>query len=253
MHDPQVICRFYEELNDFLPHKWHKTDFTYELNAPRNVKDLIESIGVPHTEIELILVNGKSVDFNYKVQADDRISVYPMFETLDMSSELKLRQTPLRTIKFVLDCHLGKLAKYLRMAGFDTLYKNDYSDQELASISSQKNRILLTRDLNLLKRRIIDHARFVRQTKPLNQLREIIERFDLYKQIRPMTRCIRCNGLLTEVDKSIIEEQLEPKTKRYYEYFKQCQGCQQIYWRGSHCMGIVKIIESLQETGKPDF
>jgi len=243
----QVVCRFYEELNDFLPKEWHKTDFSYTLNGPRSVKDLIEAIGVPHTEIELILVNEKSVDFNYQVQVDDRISVYPMFESLDMTPELKLRQTPLRTIKFVLDCHLGTLARYLRMAGFDTLYQNNFEDQELAAISSQENRVLLTRDRNLLKRRIIDHARFVRQTESRKQLREVIERFDLYRQIKPMSRCILCNGLLHDVDKSAIEEQLEPKTKRYYQHFKQCRECHQIYWRGSHSKGILNILESLQD------
>jgi uncharacterized protein with PIN domain len=241
----QVTCRFYEELNDFLPSHRRKKEFTYHYRDARSIKDLIESLGVPHTEVELILVNSKSVDFNYQVKNNDRISVYPMFEALDISSDLKLRLEPLRDIKFVLDCHLGKLAKYLRMAGFDTLYQNDYQDHEIALISSQRKRILLTRDRDLLKRKIIDHAYYVRQFQPQKQLLEIIKRFDLLKQVKPFTRCIHCNGKLSTVEKSCIEAQLEPGTRQFYQHFKQCRKCHKIYWQGNHYEDMQKILNSI--------
>lgn len=241
----QITCRFYEELNDFLPSHQRKKEFTHHYKGSPSIKDLIESLGVPHTEIELILVNRKSVDFNYQVKNHDRISVYPMFEALDISTELKLRPEPLRKLKFVLDCHLGKLAKYLRMAGFDTLYQNDYQDLEIAQISKQEKRVLLTRDRDLLKRRIIDHAHYVHHTQPQKQLVEIITQFDLTRQIKPFTRCIHCNGKLVTVNKSSIEDQLEPRTRQYYQHFKQCQKCHKIYWQGSHYDNMQTILDSI--------
>lgn len=246
----QVICRFYEELNNFLPSHQRKQEFIHHYKGTPSIKDLIESLGVPHTEIELILVNSESVDFNYQVKNHDRISVYPMFEALDMSTELKLRTEPLRKLKFVLDGHLGKLAKYLRMAGFDTLYQNDYEDLEIALISEEKKRILLTRDRDLLKRRIIDHAHYVHHTQPQKQFQEIITRFDLIRQLKPFTRCIHCNGKLVTVNKSSIEAQLEPRTRQYYQHFKQCQKCQQIYWQGSHYENMQTVLDSIATLDK---
>lgn len=246
----QVICRFYEELNNFLPSHQRKQEFIHHYKGTPSIKDLIESLGVPHTEIELILVNSESVDFNYQVKNHDRISVYPMFEALDMSTELKLRTEPLRKLKFVLDGHLGKLAKYLRMAGFDTLYQNDYEDLEIALISEEKKRILLTRDRALLKRRIIDHAHYVHHTQPQKQFQEIITRFDLTRQLKPFTRCIHCNGKLVTVNKSSIEAQLEPRTRQYYQHFKQCQKCQQIYWQGSHYENMQTVLDSIATLDK---
>src|SRR3989338_9144205 len=110
--------RFYEELNDFLPPERRKTTFTREFRNRASVKDMIEALGVPHTEVDLILVNGASVDFSYLVQDGDRISVYPMFESFDIRPLVHLRPRPLREPKFVLDTHLGKLAVYLRLLGF---------------------------------------------------------------------------------------------------------------------------------------
>lgn len=241
----QVSCRFYEELNDFLPYHRRKQEFTHHYKGSPSIKDLIESLGVPHTEIELILVNSESVDFNYQVKNHDRISVYPMFEALDIGSELKLRPEPLRKIKFVLDCHLGKLAKYQRMAGFDTLYQNNYQDLEIAQISRQQKRILLTRDRDLLKRRIISHAHYIHHTQPQKQFQEVISRFDLSKQLNPFTRCIHCNGKLKIVKKSSIEAQLELQTRQYYQHFKQCQKCRKIYWQGSHYENMQKLLDSI--------
>jgi hypothetical protein len=156
--------RFYAELNDFLPPARRMTAFEHPFLDAAPVKDMIESFGVPHTEIDLILANGASVDFAYLVQDGDHISVYPVFEALDITPVLRLRPQPLRESRFVLDAHLGRLAGYLRMAGFDTLYRNDFTDPELAYISHDEHRILLTRDIGLLKRSMVTHGYFVRET-----------------------------------------------------------------------------------------
>ncbi|MBT8129595.1 MAG: Mut7-C ubiquitin/RNAse domain-containing protein [Gammaproteobacteria bacterium] len=240
-----VQLRFYAELNDFLRDAQKKTRFTIELNRRTSVKDLIESQGVPHTEVEIILANGVSVDFNYIVNADDDLSIYPMFESVDVTPVLKLRDAPLRETRFVLDCHLGRLARYLRQFGFDTLYRNDYDDDELAQISASEHRILLTRDRSLLKRSIITHGYFVREYDPRKQLDEVIRRFDLKDQLVPFGRCTRCNGRVEQVSKQAIEHLLEPKTRQFYQDFWQCSSCNQVYWEGSHVKHMIRLADEL--------
>lgn len=242
---PNVALRFYAELNDFLRDAHKQTRFEIELNRRTSVKDLIESLGVPHTEVEVILANGSSVDFSYIVEAGDDLSIYPMFESVDVSPVLKLRDAPLRDTRFVLDCHLGRLARYLRQFGFDTLYRNDYSDDELAETSAREHRILLTRDRSLLKRSIITHGYFIRAFDPRRQLDEVIRRFDLRNQIIPFGRCTRCNGLVERVDKNTIEHELEPKTRLYFDEFWQCRSCKQIYWEGSHVKHMVTLTDEV--------
>ena len=252
-HPPQepVITawfRFYEELNDFLPVTRRKATFLHQLNRRASVKDVIESLGVPHTEVELILANGKSVGFSYIVRNGDRISVYPVFEALDIRPLLRLRPAPLRRTCFVLDTHLGKLARYLRLRGFDCLYRNDFSDNELAGISSTDKRILLTRDRLLLQRSIVTHGYFIRSDDPKQQVVEVLRRFDLGGDIRPLTRCIRCNGKLSVVDKDRVYHRLEPKTQRYYEEFRICDNCRQVYWKGSHFRKMNRLIDEFRQS-----
>jgi uncharacterized protein len=237
--------RFYEELNDFLPPERSKVEFEHAFHRRASVKDMIEALGVPHVEIELILVNGKSVGFDYLVRDGDRISVYPMFESFDIASLLKLRPEPLRITRFVLDTHLGTLARYLRLCGFDTLYRNDYEDAELARISADERRILLTRDRDVLKRKIVTRGYFVRSDRPRRQLAEVFARFDLYGAIAPFRRCACCNGLLEEVDKESILHRLEPLTRQHYEDFRICTGCGHLYWQGSHFQHLRRLIGSM--------
>ena len=239
--------RFYEELNDFLVPERYKRTFAHIFHRRASVKDMIESFGVPHTEVELILANDKSVDFSYIVRDGDRIAVYPMFESLDISPLLRLRPRPLRQPKFVLDTNLGRLARYLRLLGIDCLYRNDYQDGELAQISSATDRILLTRDRTLLRHKIITRGYFVRATDPRLQVKEVLARFDLNSTIAPFTRCTRCNGVLDDVDKMQVIDRLEPKTKRYFEQFRLCRDCQQIYWKGSHLHHATQLIDNLIE------
>ena len=241
----QVTIRFYEELNDFLPPEKRKRDFHQALNHPGSVKDFIENIGVPHTEIDLILVNGRSVDFSYKVQDGDRISVYPVFESIDITPVTRLRPVPLREPRFILDQHLGKLAHYLRMLGFDALYRNDYHDPELASVSAREGRILLTCDRRLLMRKAVSKGYFVRSRDPGKQLREVVQRLDLRNAIRPFTRCMDCNGLLESVDKQSIIKELPARTRSEFDEFRRCKQCGKIYWKGSHYDRMQELIGSL--------
>ena len=241
----RVQLRFYEELNDFLAPALRKVDITHTFDRRASVKDMIESFGVPHTEVDIILVNGQSVDFSYIVQDGDRISVYPMFESLDVSPLLRLRPAPLRSPAFVLDTNLGRLARYLRLLGFDCLYQNDYDDDTVATIADREHRTVLTRDRALLQRRIITRGYFVREVRPRLQVKEVLARFDLYRLVAPFSRCIRCNGALQVVDKQSIEERLEPKTRKYFDSFMRCSDCGQIYWQGSHHARSLHLIEEL--------
>ena len=226
--------RFYEELNDFLTPAQRKKTLRYEFNGHPGIKDPIEAFGVPHTEVDLIIANGESVGFDYQLQPGDHISVYPMFESFDISPLMKLRERPLRQTAFIVDVNLGKLARRLRMLGFDAIYDRQYRDGEIAAIASEQHRIVLTRDRRLLFFKCITHGYWVRSTFPDEQVQEILRRFDLYQQIKPFQRCINCNAMLQPVAKEDILDQLEPKTKRYYQVFHRCSGCGKIYWEGSH-------------------
>ncbi len=237
--------RFYEELNDFLPAKWRKLEFKHCFDRRASVKDMIESFGVPHTEIEIILVNHESVDFSYIMQDGDRVSVYPVFEGFDVTPLLRLRPRPLRNSCFVVDTNLGKLARYLRLLGLDCLYDNAYTDNDVALMSSEQKRIVLTRDRRLLQRKIITHGYFVRSVAPKLQVLEVLRRLDLYDQLKPFSRCTRCNGELESVEKQCIEHRLLPKTQRYYHDFKRCNNCGQIYWKGSHQERAQKVVNEL--------
>jgi uncharacterized protein len=241
----QADIRFYSELNDFLA-PWRKSRTTScGFCVSGSVKDLIESLGVPHTEVDLVLANGESVDFSYRVKNGDRISVYPQFEAMDISPLVRLRPQPLRDLRFVADGHLGRLAAYLRMVGFDTLYRSDCGDEQLARISANDKRILLTRDRGLLKRNIVTRGYWVRTTNPRDQLAEVLQRFDLSASIAPFERCVHCNELLQPTRKELISDRLQPETKQYYNEFCTCPACHRIYWKGSHYRRMQRFIKSV--------
>ena len=207
---------------------------------------MIEALGVPHPEIDLIVVNGVSVDFDYLVRDGDHIQVYPFFVEVDVYPQVRLRPDPLPEARFVLDTHLGKLANLLRMLGFDTLYSNQYADDELAEISSHEDRILLTRDLGVLKRSLVRYGYFVRNTDPQQQIIEILQRYDLAGALFPFRRCMECNGTLHPVAKEQVWDRLTDSTKQYYEEFHLCDACGKIYWKGSHYEKMQKFIEELR-------
>jgi uncharacterized protein with PIN domain len=207
---------------------------------------MIESFGVPHPEIDLILANGKSVGFSYKVNDGDKISVYPVFESLDITDVQHLREKPLRDVKFILDVHLGKLAKYLRLLGFDSLYTTTFRDDEIVELSVEERRIILTRDKILLRNHKITHGYWIRSDDPKSQIREVVERFDLGNKIETFTRCLECNSLIEPVAREAVEDRLPPKTKLYFNEFFVCQGCSRIYWKGSHYERMKNFAESLK-------
>jgi uncharacterized protein with PIN domain len=190
-------------------------------------------------------VNGTSVGFDYRLQHGDHISVYPVFESLDISPVIRLRAQPLRETTFILDVHLGKLARLLRMLGFDTLYRNDYDDPEIIALALRHQRIILTLDRGILKHSAVTHGYWIRSASAREQVREVLERFDLFSQIQPFQRCIPCNGIIQSIDKSIIICRLLPKTAQYYEEFCQCSSCQKLYWKGPHYQKMHQFIQEL--------
>lgn len=202
-----------------------------ELGEPRSVKDAVESVGVPHTEIGRIRVDGVDVGFDALLHDDELVEVAPVGTPVGRAP---LEPEPLPTARFVCDVHLGRLAERLRLLGFDTRYRNDLEDDELVTIATGERRWLLTRDRRLLMRSAVTHGCLVRATDPLEQAVEVTTRFDLASEARPFTRCVRCNGLLAQVAKAEIEHRLEPGTKREHDEFVRCRDCGRLYWPGSH-------------------
>ena len=240
--------RFYEELNDFLPQDKKKKLFTHSFECNPSVKDVIESMGVPHIEIDMILVNGSSVNFSYQLKDKDVVSVYPVFESLDISNVTHLRERPLREPKFILDVHLGRLARYLRMFGFDTIYENNFHDSDIIKLSNEHKRTILTRDVGILKNSEVTHGYWIRSQDPIEQLREVIVRSDLMNLIKPFYRCSECNGIIKKVTKVSVIDKLKPGTKKYFNEFFKCTSCQKIYWKGSHFKKMNNFIGKLKTT-----
>ncbi len=244
--ESMVTFRFYSELNDFLPKQRKFHAFPVPYPGRNSVKDMIESLGPPHTEVDLILVNGRSVDFSYIVEAGDRISVYPKFCSIDVSSLPRLRPDRPTPPRFVLDTHLGKLARYLRLLGFDTLYSNAWDDFKLAELAvSGDGRILLTRDRGLLKHGSVIHGRFVRSDDPESQIREVILLYGLKPMVSPFSRCIECNGCITRVEKERIRSELPEVIAQTVDEFTQCKTCGRTYWKGSHHDRLLNFVKTL--------
>lgn len=248
MHDHRAYFRFYEELNDFLPPGKRKREFEYAFDGAPAIKDPVEALGVPHTEVDLILVNGVSVDFTCRLQPEDHVSVYPVFEQLDISPLVRLRPKPLRVIKFILDVQLGTLSRLLRLLGFDTLYRNDFTDREIVQIARDEHRIILTRDRGLLKRKEVVRGFWIRSIKAESQIREVLGRLDLFDRVRPFKRCIICNDTVLPVSKEEIRDRLPARTRRYFHKYVRCPSCGRIYWPGSHYERMLRRIQQwLQE------
>jgi len=246
MPEHEIHIRFYEELNDFLPEEKRKKRFIHQFIDRTSIKDLVESLGVPHTEVDLMLVNGKSVNFKYLIHDGDDISVYPVFESFDITEVQHLRPKPLRKPKFVADVHLGRLTRHLRMMGFDVLYKNNFDDNEIVRISLIEKRAILTKDRGILKRNKVTHGYWVRSTKVEEQVKEILDRFDLKKEIKEFSRCIECNDTLKSIKKETIIKQLPPKVAKSQNEFYECPSCKKIYWKGTHYQGMQMFIQRLR-------
>jgi hypothetical protein len=236
---------FYHELNDFLPEEQKNSVFPCHFVGAPSIKDAIEAIGVPHTEIDLIFVNGKSVNFDYRVYGGEQVCVYPQCELFVTASLVHLHPKPPLQIKFIVDANLGKLAIKLRLLGFDTLYKNDFADREIVELSLREQRIILTRDKGVLKYRAARHGYWVRNDKPKKQLKEVVCRLQLHNHFNPFTRCSDCNAQLQPVDKASIKERLAAKTLQFVDEFMVCPSCNKVYWQGSHSERFRKYIDEL--------
>ena len=237
--------RFYGQLNDLLPLHRRQVTYNHSFKPGQSVKDAIEAQGVPHPEIGLGLINGISVGFEYRLQPGDRISIYPPFTAIDIEELSQVHIPPPVPARFVLDVHLGRLATYLRLLGFDTLYTHNCDDDRLAQLAAEEQRILLTRDRGLLKRSQVSHGYLPRSDDPRQQLLEVTERYGLSEQMNPWGRCPRCNGLVEPVDKQTVAELLPPHTRQSYSDFRRCTACGQVFWKGAHCQRIQALIESV--------
>lgn len=243
-----IHIRFYEELNEFIPSHKRKVTFDHHFSGSPDIKDIIESQGIPHTEIDLIIANGKSVGFGYKPQDDDMISVYPVFESLDIKPLIRLRPEPLRNTRFIADVHLGKLAGYLRLFGFDTLYDPGMDDKTIIETARLQKRIILTRDRGILKNSKVLHGVYVRSQIPKTQLLDIVHRLNLVEKFNPFARCMKCNGKINCVSKEKILPRLKPDTRKYYDEFFQCLHCNKIYWKGSHYVKMMKYLDQIKNS-----
>lgn len=229
---------FFGNLNDLLGPARRGQSISLSFADHQTVKHLIESLGIPHVEVGVLLANGRTIGWEYRPRDGDRIEIYPAcgWETKP---------------SFALDNHLGRLAVYLRMLGFDSLYENNYSDEQLAALLTENARILLTRDRRLLMRKVVRYGYCLRSLEPQAQLREVVRRFDLLRWARPFHRCLRCNALLEPVEKAAILERLEPKTKLYFDEFALCRACDRVYWKGSHWERMQALIASLRDEHQP--
>lgn len=240
-----ATLRFYAELNDFLPGDRRQRDWPLRFHAPAPARHLIETCGVPHTEVELLIRDGQSIDLETPIGDRERLAVYPMLEALDVRPLLRLRPEPLRRLRFLADAHLGALARRLRMLGFDTLWYNDLGDAALAERTSRERRILLTRDRALLMRQSVTHGCYLRQTDTEAQLSELIERLQLCAEIAPFTRCLVCNGRLEAIDATEAENEIPEHILRRVSALWRCHGCTRLYWKGSHWDAMRRRIETL--------
>ena len=232
----RVRLQFEGELNDFLPVEKQHVAFEHAAGNTDTLKHVIESLSVPHTEIGAVEVNGRPADLSKPPADGDDIQVFPH------RTPVLFRESPM----FVADGHLGRLAAYLRMLGLDTWYERLAGDARLASVSNTEHRMLLTRDVGLLKRREVQDGYLVRSDRPIEQLSELSQRFDLPSHASPFTRCMECNGSLVPVQKSEVADLLPPHTRETKNDFSRCVKCGRIFWRGSHHARMLTWIENLR-------
>lgn len=236
---------FYAELNDFLLKKDRKKGINHLFTNTPNVKDSIEALGIPHPEVAVVKANNKIVGFDYKVNEGDKIEVFPHYYCPDIQAIVKL--VPDGSPTFILDVHLGGLARYLRMAGFDTLYNNeDWGDKFIADTGGAENRVVLSRDIGLLKRSSVIYGYYVRKRNSLEQFEEIVKRYQLQPYFSPFSICIKCNGKIRAIDKTEVAAKLEDGTKREHDKFWQCTDCKQVYWEGTHVKKMEALIKNIK-------
>jgi uncharacterized protein len=241
----RVRLKFHDDLTFFLKSKTNIGVIERNLGEKTSVKDVIESCGVPHPEVDLILVSKEPVDFSYPIVKDADIDIYAVQSRYLLLTEKRLQVGFVK--RFVADGHLGTLARNLRLLGFDVAYDRQAQDRQLLSVMEREDRALLTRDRRLLMHAIVRHGYCPRSQNAEDQTIEVVRRFHLFDSISPFSRCLRCNAPLQKVGKADIIEKLEPLTKMYYEEFRRCTGCGQIYWTGSHFSKLQRRLKKIRE------
>lgn len=236
--------RVYGELQDFLAPAEREHEVVVPVDGAPSVKDRLEAVGIPHTEIGLILVDGEPVTFGHRLRGGQRISAYPRFGRLPRPGP-PLRGPLPDPVRFVADVHVATLARNLRLLGFDTVWDRDLDDPDLARMAATDQRVLLTRDRGLLRRSIVEHGVYVRDDDPLEQTVDLVRKLGLAENIRPFARCLACNDVPGPVAKEEVLDQLEPGTRRHTE-FRRCPGCGRIYWRGSHADRLEALLEEIR-------
>jgi len=243
--------RFYAELNRFLAPSQRQCGFEWLCSQDASVKHMVEALGVPHTEVALILVNGQPVDFSYRLREQDRVSVYPYFSCLKADAQPPVSLQPPGPPCFIADAHLGRLARDLRMLGFDVLYRNDFSDADIVSIAVQEQRIVLTRDRDLLMRKPVARGCYLHAIASDSQLLEVMARYRLAERIMPLSRCLKCNGLLEPVSRQAVAGDLPEHSGACQQHFRRCSGCGKVYWEGAHVTRMRKRIAALLAAMRP--
>jgi len=242
---PAATFRFYEELNDLLPLDRRKIDFRCGFKGRESVKDMIEALGVPHTEVDLILVNGLSEGFAYILQDGDRVSVYPVFESLDIRNFTHLRALPLRETRFIADVNIGDVVKYMRALGLDVYCDPTLSPRAIIRISRGEKRTILTKSRKLLKHREVTRGIFIRPGTTVEQIKGIVDLLSLRETISPFSRCLECNSALIRVTKESIFDKIPPKARASHDDYSYCSGCDRIYWQGTHFARIKKMVNQI--------
>ena len=233
---PEAFIFFNRRLQDNL-------QIVYPICRRSSLKDIIESLGVPHTEIGAIEINGEDMEFGFVPRQSCRIVLYPIAFPFDVTLSSILRPDPLKKLRFIVDVNVGKLAVLLRMIGMNTAYNNEFTDSEIARKAESDGRVVLSKDIGLLKRKQIHYGRYVRAIHPDDQLKEIINFFGIQRKLFPFSRCVRCNTKLVPVDKKDVLNRLEPNTQKYFNHFKLCTTCNRIFWKGSHHESMEKRLK----------
>ncbi len=234
-----INIRIYGNLRDLLKKKYCNGEISYHFLLPTTLKDVVESLGIPHTEVGLLLVNGKSYGWNKKISDGARLCIYPFFFQIDISGISRVIYKA-RKLKFIADVHLGRLAKYLRILGFDCLYQNNYPDEKIIEIALKEKRIILTMDRGILKHTRVKHGQLIRSKNVKEQLNEVMERFNLEEKKRPFTLCLDCNRKLEKISRREASKTFHYLKDRYYKEFYRCPDCRKVYYKGSHYYRMIK-------------
>jgi uncharacterized protein with PIN domain len=241
----RVTVRLYGSLGDFVAPARRGTAFACEAGEPRSVKDLVESLGVPHCEVQVVLVDGASVGFGCRLRGGERIAVYPYFSAFDAGDAAVAGEALPHDPRFVLDGHLGRLAAYLRALGADSARDRDADDAAIARLAAAEGRVVLTRDVGLLKRAAVRHGWWVRSDDPRVQFRDVVARFGLAARAAPFTRCLACNQVLAELPPGEVPESVPPRVREQIASYSRCLGCGRVFWRGSHHRRLSQLLSTL--------